>query len=69
MTQIGVTDPRVLSFRPGFGGREPLVIDGNLAYVEFHSDGSNEDWGWHFTVVPDIAKTAVGGAWVTMIRV
>jgi hypothetical protein len=29
---------------PGFGGRPPLVIEGDYANIEFRSDGSNEDW-------------------------
>ena len=35
---------------PGFGGRPPLVVKGDQAFIEFHSDGSNEDWGWKVVV-------------------
>jgi hypothetical protein len=29
---------------PGMGGRAPLIINGDTAYVEWHTDGSREDW-------------------------
>lgn len=35
---------------PGFGGRPPLVIEADAAFVEWYSDGSNEDWGWRMNV-------------------
>lgn len=36
---------------PGIGKCPPLVVeDCDTIYVEFRSDGSNEDWGWAFTV-------------------
>eukprot|EP01041_Mallomonas_annulata_P000210 gene210-379_t len=41
---------------PGYGGRPPLVIDGDAAWVEFHSDGSNEDWGWRFTAIAEFKR-------------
>jgi hypothetical protein len=41
---------------PGFGGRPPLVIEGDEAFVEFHSDGSNEDWGWRFTATVEYKR-------------
>ena len=35
---------------PGFGGRAPLIVEGSQAYLEFHSDSSNEDWGYRVNV-------------------
>ena len=29
---------------PGQQGRPPMVIEGDLAVIEWHTDGSNEDW-------------------------
>ncbi len=43
---------------PGFGGRAPLVIEGDALFVEFHSDGSNEDWGWRFVATAEFRRTA-----------
>lgn len=37
----------------GVGSTPPLVIEGNTAFVEFHSDGSNEDWGFRFTATAE----------------
>lgn len=34
---------------PGTGDRPALVIEGSEFFVEWHTDGSNEDWGWKFT--------------------
>lgn len=34
---------------PGFGGRPPLWIESDYFEVFFHSDGSGNDWGFHFT--------------------
>lgn len=31
---------------PGFGGRPPLVIDGDACEAYFHSDASQNDWGF-----------------------
>lgn len=31
---------------PGFGGRAPLIIDGDSCEVYFHSDSSQNDWGF-----------------------
>lgn len=38
---------------PGSEGRPPFVINGDYAYIEWHSDGSNEDWGWKFTATAE----------------
>ncbi|CAM9143892.1 unnamed protein product [Scytosiphon promiscuus] len=46
---------------PGFGGRPPLVIESDRCWVEWRTDGSNEDWGWKFTATADIKKVASGG--------
>jgi hypothetical protein len=35
---------------PGVEDQPPLEIDGSSAFVEFYSDGSDEDWGWKFEV-------------------
>jgi hypothetical protein len=35
---------------PGVGDAEPLKIQADTFYLHFHSDGSNTDWGWRFTV-------------------
>ena len=42
---------------PGYGGRPPLVIEGDSAWIEFHTDGSNEDWGWRFTATAEFKKS------------
>jgi len=43
---------------PGCGGREPLVIEGDTAWVLFHSDGSNNDWGYKFTATAEIKSSS-----------
>lgn len=43
---------------PGIGDMAPLVIEGNSAYVEFHSDGSNEDWGFRFTATAEFKQSS-----------
>jgi hypothetical protein len=47
---------------PGCGGRPAFVIEGDSAFIEWHSDGSNEDWGWKLTATaefkPEIEPTA-----------
>ena len=35
---------------PGCGGRAPLGVAGDMAFIEFCSDGSNNDWGWKVEV-------------------
>jgi hypothetical protein len=47
---------------PGCGGRPPLVVEGDYALVEFHSDGSNEDWGWKLTATAEFKKAEVSGS-------
>ena len=42
----------------GINGNPPLVIEGDSAYVEFHSDGSNEDWGFRFTATAEFKPSA-----------
>eukprot|EP01041_Mallomonas_annulata_P001367 gene1367-2639_t len=44
---------------PGFGDRPPLVVHGDTACIEFHSDGSNEDWGWKVTVTAEFPTKGV----------
>eukprot|EP01039_Chlorochromonas_danica_P004879 gene4879-5347_t len=39
---------------PGSGGRPPLVIPSSFAVMHFHSDGSNTDWGYKFTVTAKV---------------
>ena len=34
------------------------MLEGDTAYVLFHTDGSNTDWGWKFTAT---AKVGAGG--------
>ena len=34
---------------PGLGGNPPLIIPANSFVLHFHSDGSNNDWGYQFT--------------------
>lgn len=46
---------------PGFGGRPPLMIESDKCWVEWRTDGSNEDWGWKFTATAEIKKLATGG--------
>ena len=46
---------------PGFGGRPPLVIESDRCWIEWRTDGSNEDWGWKFTATAEIKKVATGG--------
>jgi hypothetical protein len=43
---------------PGVGDKPPLVIEGNSAHVEFHSDGSNEEWGFRFTATAEMKPSA-----------
>ena len=45
---------------PGFGGRPPLVIEADTCYVMFHSDGSNEDWGYAFTAEAEFPAVSSG---------
>eukprot|EP01041_Mallomonas_annulata_P002438 gene2438-4728_t len=39
---------------PGVNGVEPLRIPASSCVVYFHSDGSNNDWGFKFTAIGDI---------------
>jgi len=41
---------------PGQADRPPLVIEGSEFFIEWHSDGSNEDWGWKFTAVVEFRR-------------
>jgi hypothetical protein len=41
---------------PGQGDRPPLVIEGNEFFVEWHTDSSNEDWGWKFTATVETRR-------------
>lgn len=37
---------------PGLSGNDPLVIEANKFCVKFHSDSSNNDWGFRFVAFP-----------------
>jgi hypothetical protein len=39
----------------GVGGQPPLVVEGGDLEARFHSDGSDNDWGYKFTVVGILA--------------
>ncbi len=34
---------------PGVGAVPPLIVKGSFVEARFHSDGSNNDWGYYFT--------------------
>jgi hypothetical protein len=38
---------------PGLDGKPPLIIPASSFVLYFHSDGSNNDWGYKFKVEPD----------------
>jgi hypothetical protein len=39
----------------GVGGHPPLVVEGGDLEARFHSDGSDNDWGYKFTATPCFA--------------
>ena len=41
---------------PGVGSIPPLIIEGDYLEVYFHSDASNEDWGWKFNAKVEYKK-------------
>ena len=49
-------------FFPGIGGNPALFIPANRFVVHFHSDGSNNDWGFKFTATPCPLSEATAGA-------
>jgi len=43
---------------PGTEGRPPLVINAKKFYLHFHSDGSNNDWGYKINIIPVLPAPA-----------
>jgi hypothetical protein len=43
---------------PGFGGRDDLIIESDYCCLEWHTDGSGEDWGWRMTATGEFKAKA-----------
>jgi hypothetical protein len=41
---------------PGVGTTPPLIVKGSFVEARFHSDGSNNDWGYYFTGQPILPR-------------
>jgi len=53
---------------PGCGGRPPLEIPANSFVVYWYTDGSNNDWGWRFTVTATMAQIDASTAPVSQLE-